>query len=240
MARSQGLLGPLTSWLRLRYSVLLLMQLTVFVVYPFCLDTPLGVAIMAGFITVTLISAAVSLDPRHQSRAYLLAAPTLGFLYAAIATMSDTALLVACAVGALCVSYEIASIFGNALRIERVSMEKVQGSLAVFLLLGLAFALVYTVLEILRSGSFALGDPPQPIPLHTAEAHVSPHMLGFSHLLFHSYMTLCATTYGTVAAVTPPALALTALETLIGQLYIAILVSQLMGLHLAFSASRSR
>jgi hypothetical protein len=62
-------------------------------------------------------------------------------------------------------------------------------------------------------------------------------MLGFSHLLFHSYMTLCATSYGTVAAITPPALALTALETLIGQLYIAILVAQLMGLHLAFSGS---
>jgi hypothetical protein len=50
-------------------------------------------------------------------------------------------------------------------------------------------------------------------------------------------MTLCATSYGTVAAITPPALALTALETLIGQLYIAILVAQLMGLHLAFSGS---
>jgi hypothetical protein len=64
-------------------------------------------------------------------------------------------------------------------------------------------------------------------------------MKGFSHLLFHSYMTLCATNYGSVTALTAPALALTALETLIGQLYLAVLVAQLMGLHLAFHSERS-
>ncbi|HZR80868.1 MAG TPA: hypothetical protein VFD92_07205 [Candidatus Binatia bacterium] len=241
MARRVPVIHPLWSWVQLRYSVLLVTQLTVFLVYPFCLDTPVGVGVMLGFITVTLITAALSLDPQHRGRAYILAAPTLGFLFAAIATMSDSALLIACVAGSLCVAYEIASIFGNALRIERVSIEKVQGSLAVFLLLGLNFALVYSILELLRSGSFALGDPPQHIPIHVIETGMSTHMLGFSHLLFHSYMTLCATSYGTVAAITPPALALTALETLIGQLYIAILVAQLMGLHLAFSASsRSR
>lgn len=225
----------------MRYSVLLLAQLAVFTVYPFLLDQPLGVLVMATFITVTLLSAAISLDPLHRNRAYVLAAPTLVSLYTAIGTMSDRALLVTCVAGVICVAYEIWSIFGSALRIERVSIEKVQGSLAVFLLLGLNFALVYSVLELLRGGSFALGDPPQPIPFHQAEKGISPHMLGFSHLLFHSYMTLCATSYGTVAAITPPALALTALETLIGQLYIAILVAQLMGLHLAFSGSaRSR
>lgn len=225
----------------MRYSLLLVTQLTVFLIYPFCLDTPVGVVLMAGFITVTILTAASSLDDRHRRDAWLLAAPSLGFLYVAIAAMSDRALLIACIAGAICVAYEIGWIFGNALRIERVSIEKVQGSLAVFLLLGLNFALVYTVLELLRPGSFALGDPPQPIPLHATERGVSPHMLGFSHLLFHSYMTLCATSYGTVSAITPPALAFTALETLIGQLYVAILVAQLMGLHLAFSGnSRSR
>lgn len=240
MARNRvRVIHPLWNWLRTRYSVLLLAQLAVFTIYPFLLDTPAGVAVMASFITVTLLSAAVSLDPLHRRRAYMLAAPTLIALFTAIGTMSDRALLVTCIAGALCVGYEIWSIFGSALRIERVTIEKVQGSLAVFLLIGLNFALVFSVLELLESGSFALGDPPQPIPLHAVEQGVSPHMLGFSHLLFHSYMTLCATSYGTVAAITPPALALTALETLVGQLYSAILIAQLMGLHLAFSGTSS-
>jgi hypothetical protein len=42
-----------------------------------------------------------------------------------------------------------------------------------------------------------------------------------------------------VAALTPPALAMTALETLVGQIYLAVLVAQLMGLHLAFHATKS-
>jgi hypothetical protein len=164
MQRRVRVIHPLWTWIRTRYSVLLLAQLAVFTIYPFLLDTPLGVFVMAGFITVTLLSAAMSLDPLHRNRAYVLTAPTLVALYTAIATMSDRALLATCVAGVLCVAYEIWSIFGSALRIERVSIEKVQGSLAVFLLLGLNFALVYSVLELMRSGSFALGDPPQPIP----------------------------------------------------------------------------
>ena len=142
------------------------------------------------------------------------------------------------------VSQQISQILLHALQIERVSIEKVQGSLAVFFLLGLNWALIYAALELFQPGAFSLGDPPQAVPITaaalqtTAGAHAT-HMLGFSHLLFHSYMTLCATSYGSVAALTPPALALTALETLLGQIYMAVLVSQLMGLHLAFHGSRS-
>lgn len=237
MPRRVRVIHPVWHWVQLRYSVLLLAQLAVFVIYPFCLDRPLGVGVMAGFITVTLLSAAASIDTTRRPMALILSLVTLAFLWTAILTTSDRALLATCIGGSLCVAYEIWCIFGNALRIERVSIEKVQGSLAVFLLLGLNFALIFSVLELLSRGAFMLGNPPAHIPLLASEEGISPHMLGFSHLLFHSYMTLCATTYGTVTAITPPALALTALETLIGQLYIAILVAQLMGLHLAFSAS---
>src|SRR6185369_8071033 len=106
MQRRVRVIHPLWSWIQTRYSVLLLAQLAVFTVYPFLLDTPLGVFVMAGFITVTLLSAAISLDPLHRNRAYILAAPTLVALYTAIATMSDRALLVTCVAGGLCVAYE--------------------------------------------------------------------------------------------------------------------------------------
>jgi hypothetical protein len=192
---------------------------------------------MGVFITGTMLAASFSLDEHARRRSLALVVPSAVFIWAAIWSTSDLALQIASILGVLAVSHQISRILLHALQIERVSIEKVQGSLAVFLLLGLNFALIYSILELVRSGSFALGDPPQHIPIHVTETGMSTHMLGFSHLLFHSYMTLCATSYGTVAAITPPALALTALETLIGQLYIAILVAQLMGLHLAFSGS---
>ncbi|MEW6272723.1 MAG: hypothetical protein AB1689_25890 [Thermodesulfobacteriota bacterium] len=228
------------AWVRLRYSALLGVQLLVFLVYPFVIDGPAGVAVMGLFITGTLMAAALSLEATSRGRALLLAVPTVLALWVAIATTSDQALRFACVVGIVCVSYQISKILWHVLQIERVSLEKVQGSLAVFFLLGLNWALIYTVLELQRAGSFALGDPPQRIPLlaTATDAHAT-HMLGFSHLLFHSYMTLCATTYGGVAALTPPALAMTALETLVGQIYLAVLVAQLMGLHLAFHGSRA-
>lgn len=233
------------AWIRLRYSVLLLMQLLVFLVYPFLIDGPAGIVVMGLFITGTMLSASFSLDTSVRQRSLALVLPSAVFIWAAIWSTSDLALQVASILGVLAVSHQIWRILLHALQIERVSIEKVQGSLAVFFLLGLNWALIYAVLELFQPHSFALGDPPQALPITAAAIHASvnphvTHMLGFSHLLFHSYMTLCATSYGSVAALTPPALALTALETLLGQIYMAVLVSQLMGLHLAFHGSRSR
>jgi hypothetical protein len=232
-------LSPLR-WIRLRYSALLGMQLVVFLVYPFFIDGPAGIAIMGLFITGTVFAATQSLASADRRVGSWLALPTVASLWTAIATTSDEPLRIGCVLGVACVSYQIYCIFRHALQIERVSIEKVQGSLAVFFLLGLNWALIYSALELQSPGAFALGDPPQRIPIATAagSAHAT-HMLGFSHLLFHSYMTLCATSYGSVSALTPPALALTALETLVGQIYLAVLVSQLMGLHLAFRGPKA-
>lgn len=238
MASRAAHLSPWT-WIQLRYSALLLMQLVVFLIYPFLIDGPAGIAIMGLFITGTLLSAAFSLTMPARRKNLTLAVPAVLFLWTAIATSSDLALQVACILGVLCVSYQISKILWHALQIERVSLEKVQGSLSVYFLLGLNWALIYAALELLQPRSFALGDPPQALPLVTPPGSLhATHMLGFSHLLFHSYMTLCATSYGSVVALTPPALALTALETLMGQIYLAVLVSQLMGLHLAFRGPR--
>jgi hypothetical protein len=219
----------------MRYSILLGSQLVVFLVYPFWIDGPWGPMIMGAFVSATVLSAASSLEPSDRRMGFLLAVPTTALIWVAIATNDDRMLLATSIIGAGCVAYLSSRIFLHALRIERVSMEKVLGSLAVFLLLGLNWALVYAVLEILQPGSFALAlsasEPYTP-------AIAGTHLRGFSHLLFHSYMTLCATSYGNVAALTAPALALSAFETLVGQLYQAILVGQLMGLHLAFHGRR--
>jgi hypothetical protein len=232
--RETALRSPV-SWLRLRYLVLLATQLLVFLVYPFWIDADWGPVILGVFVSATVLSAASSLDPADRRMGFVLAAPTAVLVWVAIATNDDRMLLAMSVVGAACVAFLSSRIFLHALRIERVSMEKVLGSLAVFLLLGLLWALVYAVLEILRPGSFALAlssaAPGSPVVGET-------HLRAFSHLLFHSYMTLCATSYGNVAALTAPALALSAFETLVGQLYQAVLVGQLMGLHLAFHRSR--
>jgi hypothetical protein len=245
MPKRAARMTPL-DWIRIRYSALLMMQLVVFLIYPFLIDGPAGIAIMGLFVSGTMLTAAHSLGPEGRTRNLMLAVPASILIWVAIATTSDLALQVGCVLGVLAVSAQISRILWHALQIERVSIEKVQGSLAVFFLLGLNWALIYTVLELFQGNSFALGDPPQAVPVTAtavqsavaAGAVHATHMLGFSHLLFHSYMTLCATTYGSVAALTPPALALTALETLVGQIYLAVLISQLMGLHLAFHSSR--
>ena len=57
------------------------------------------------------------------------------------------------------------------------------------------------------------------------------------YALYYSFVTLTTLGYGDIAPVTMPARMLASLEAMTGQVYLAILVARLVGLHIAHSAS---
>jgi hypothetical protein len=91
MPKRVARLTPL-AWIQLRYSALLLMQLLVFLVYPFLIDGPAGIAIMGLFITGTMLAASFSLGDHARRLSLLLVVPTSAFIWTAIAGTSDLAL----------------------------------------------------------------------------------------------------------------------------------------------------
>ena len=57
---------------------------------------------------------------------------------------------------------------------------------------------------------------------------------------YYSLVTMTTLGYGDIVPVTPAARSLTTLEAVVGQLYLAVLVARLVGLHVADSIRRSR
>jgi hypothetical protein len=116
------------------------------------------------------------------------------------------------------------------LQARRVTVETVAGGICVYLLIGILWALVFTLLLIASPGSFAGGG------LSIQEgAPIFSHRAQLQSLLYYSFVTLTTLGYGDITPMTPPARSLAALEAVIGQLYIAVLIARLVGLSIAHS-----
>ena len=100
---------------------------------------------------------------------------------------------------------------------HRVSRDELYAVAATFTLLAWAFAHAYSVCQQLWPGSFTAAVDPQ-----------APRT--WTELLFLSFTTLSSTGLGDVVPVRAPARALAMLEMFAGVMYMALVVSRLVGL----------
>jgi len=97
-----------------------------------------------------------------------------------------------------------------------ITSHRVQGAVAVYLLLGMIWAFAYDLVELLRPGAF--------LPtLATASDR-------FSHFMYFSFIALTTVGFGDITPVDPIARSLASLEALVGQLFPAILLARLVSL----------
>lgn len=116
-------------------------------------------------------------------------------------------------------------ILNSVARTRHVELDTVIGGICVYLLIGLGFTTVYRMLIDLDPGAFLLGDRP------LAEVCVDASSVP-ARLLYFSFVTLTTTGFGDITPASEIAQMLSAGEALIGELYIAIFVARMMGLHL--------
>ncbi len=95
----------------------------------------------------------------------------------------------------------------------RVTVSRILGAVAAYLLLGLVWTGAYHLVELVQPGAFA--------GLRAADPQ---------RLLYFSFVTLTTVGYGDVTALHPAARSLAMLEALVGQLYPAILIARLVSL----------
>ncbi len=117
------------------------------------------------------------------------------------------------------------------LRDKPITGDMIIGSICGYLLLGACWSIVYSLLETLSPGSFSLTE-------QAAGGGVASLRARYSELSYFSYVTLTTLGYGDVAPITPQARTLSWLEAGAGQIYLAVLVARLVGLHIAHSMGR--
>lgn len=215
-----------------KYLVLLVALLGVFLTYPLALHETAGTTIV-NILTLVIAGSAVytlRLRRAHITISILLAAPAL---IADWATDSGFVGNVAInAAGSVCYglffAYAGAMIIMRVLEPKRVTANEVWGASCGYLMLALVWANLYHALQIVAPGSFVSAERLSPIAGSGGALE--------SDLLYYSLTTLTTFGIGDILPLTRTARMLTALEAVIGQLYLAILVARFVGLHVAHAS----
>jgi ion channel len=105
----------------------------------------------------------------------------------------------------------------------RVTWHRVQGAVALYLILGLLFAHLYGLLDALVPEAFA--NVPSGLSVHAVFYR--------EHLLYFSFETLTTTGYGDIVPLHRVARSLATLEAVIGQLFPATLLARLVSLEVS-------
>lgn len=98
---------------------------------------------------------------------------------------------------------------------SRVGKQQIYGAVSVYLLIGILFAQFYEILIFLQNDAIYL-DP----------SRSSETSIGTSEILYYSFITLATVGYGDMSPFTHAAKALSVVESIIGVMYIAILISR--------------
>jgi hypothetical protein len=168
-----------------------------------------------------LLLAGVASVSTHRAVKPLLFVLVVGALVVRWGSLSRPAIVAASLVSVAAMAFVV---LAQAFRGGPVNVHRIQGAVAAYLLLGLAWALAYEFVGVLDTGAFAGMSP-------TSERQ---------RYLYLSFVTLTTVGYGDVTPVHPVARSLAMAEALVGQLYPAILLARLVSLATGSAATTSR
>jgi hypothetical protein len=224
-----------TSIAKGRYAFLLVCILLLFVLYPFTSGDVFGIGVLDVLTTLILLVATYILGRKGHRVAVvvLLAIPAVVVGWLTYAIRSQMINAVADVLSILFFTTITLMILADVLKDERITGEKIYGAICAYLLMGLIWSFSYDLLETLHKESFSIVRAADKVGLQRTENFGAD-----SDLAYYSFITLTTLGYGDICPRTATARSLASLEALVGQLYLAVLVSRLVGLHIAYSAER--
>jgi hypothetical protein len=149
--------------------------------------------------------------------AFALAAATLLVRWLHFGLGRTALAVVDAGLGALTLFLFACMVLVQVLRKGRITMHRVRGSVAAYLLFGLSWAAAYQLVFVVRPDAFRL----------------TPGMDPRLELVYYSFVTLTTVGYGDITPLTAFARSLAIAEALLGQLFPAVLIARLVSLEIA-------
>ena len=177
-----------------------------------------------------LIAAVLNVSGRKRSTEIrvlrgLVIATILVLLVAAVLDNHET-ILIGRALVFLCIGCTIFVVLRFLIHVRQVDTDTIYASICVYLLMSIAWALLYSLIHFLEPGAFSEG--------HDLNTFGQRAMQGE---LYYSLVTITTLGYGDVTPLSTAARMTAALEAVIGQIYIVVLVAKLVGLHASQSVA---
>lgn len=217
----------------------LLASLVLFLgVTPFLPQRGGGMIAQDLLLVLVLVAATYNIS---QSRAQLwigaavaVPAAALHLVHAGLHPVSKPFAAAAAALAAAFFGYVLVLVLADLARGGRSIAEKVRGAIVAYLIIGLLWALLFVVVELLDPGSFSVPD------FMLARIQERPEETPLSIFLYYSFVTLTTLGYGDVIPVGDAARTLSWTEAVFGQLFIAVTVARLVGMQVSLAGARAK
>jgi voltage-gated potassium channel len=213
--------------------LLLISMLLLFVVGPSIVTFRHGALFLNVLGAAILVTGSYALSERKQlfrTAVVLSAISTVGACLP-VAFPQHWAVLASHSCVILLAAFFCVSILAYVLHSGRVTSDKIFAAICVYLLLGFVWTYAYALLADMRPGSFA----------DSTEIARTDDVAHVSQLRYFSFATLTTLGYGDILPRSPTARTMAVLEAVMGQIYLAVLVGRLVGLHIVHgNSSRSR
>jgi hypothetical protein len=206
-----------------RFLFLLITLLALMVLEPFLFERTRIKILIDIFLTATIFTSIYAVSGEKQTAviAILLAIPkfvttwTITFIAHPLLFLFDSIL------GIIFMAYIIFLILAHIFKQQEVTLETIYGAIVVYILLGIMWVFLYNLTEFIHPDSFVFSQ----------EFTDNPRKA----IYYYSFVTLTTLGYGDITPISGPARSLALLEAITGQMYIAILIARLVGMHISQS-----
>jgi Ion channel len=209
---------------RWRHLALLISILLLIAISPFASTFRHGILVLNILGAAVLVAGSYALSERKHLFiiAIVLSAASIAATFCLLAFPGHWAIVGSHATIVVLVSFFSVTILGYVLHSGRITADKIFAAICVYLLIGYAWTFGYALLEELVPGSLG------PFSGSGKNDFVGRVL----HLRYFSFMTLTTVGYGDILPRSPAARTMAMFEAVMGQIYLAVLVARLVGLHI--------
>ena len=217
-----------------KFTLLFLSLVLLFVLYPVASELGQGAALLDISGSLILLAAvyAISRQRRAKWAAVIMASATLLANWSGNITHSRALDLLACVAYAAFFAFAAIVITRNILAAQQVTFDVILGGASVYMVLGLIWANLFTLMAFIQPDAFSGKGVQAEILREQAHWFSADN----ADLIYFSFTTLTTLGYGDIIPASPATRSLAALEAVLGQLYLTVLVARLVGLHIARSS----
>jgi len=200
---------------------LLIALVGLMIAYPFFVHKPEVISVFNLFQTAVVFLVLFAVCRKKSEFIPLAAVFSLfaGLSWLDILYLKNPALNVVVIPGwAIFYAFAAVAVLSRVARYRRVTPDELAGAVGAYILIGLFFSMLFLWLELLQPGSFHIS------------AQTNPNSLvDYSDFVLFSFATLTTLGYGDITPLTHLAQVLSVLESIIGVLYVAVLVGGMVG-----------
>ena len=173
-----------------------------------------------------LLAGVYSVGPgSHRRPFWVLTIVTLGIRWgehlSGVANLDVGALFIT----VIWLTYAVSIIIAHLFQRRDVTVDTILGAMVAYLMVAVAFTLVFEIMELRHPGSFS-GLPDSAATYRTELA---------ASMMYFSLVCITTMGYGDIVPVSDLARPLSVLEGVFGQLYLAVMIARLVGIHIARS-----